>query len=265
MASELPGVAEVLKKMPASPSCTIVFAGDELEVMEAGGDIAKATAWLQSRKTAGGRDNLPALERAWDLAATEPGGAIVWLHGPQPVLLTSIEPLLQRTERERTPPVLYDLAQGTGLNRIIEKLDRFPGIRPMRASTSLAGNLHHLLALWRGDTAEFSLVRERLPRADTAPGPVTESRHIARLWGLGEIERLVGSPEPGGLDKATHLALQLQLVTRVSGAVVLERKEQYDRAGLTPADPQTVPIVPEPGSVLLLLLGGGALLLRRRR
>ena len=265
MASELPGIAEVLQKMPAGSGCTMVFAGDEPEVMEAGGDIAKATAWLRSRKTAGGRDNLPALERAWDLAAAEPGGAVVWLHGPQPVLLASAEPLLQRTERERTPPVLYDLAQGGGLNRIIEKLDRFPGIRPIRASASLAGNLEHLLALWRGDASEFSLVRERLPRADAAPGPSTESRHIARLWGLGEIERLAGSPEPGGLDKALQLALQLQLVTRVSGAVVLERKEQYDRAGLTPADPRTVPVVPEPGSVLLLLLGGGALLLRRRR
>lgn len=265
MASELPGIADVLQKMSAGSGCTMVFASDEPEVFESGGDIAKATAWLRSRKPAGGRDNLPALERAWDLAATEPGGAIVWLHGPQPVLLASAEPLLQRTERERTPPVLYDLAHGAGLNRIIEKLDRFPGIRSVRANASLAGNLEHLLALWRGDASEFSLVRERLPRAGAAPGPATESRHIARLWGLAEIERLAGSAEPGGLDKAVKLALQFQLVTRVSGAVVLERKEQYDRAGLTPADPQTVPIVPEPGSVLLLLLGGGTLLLRRRR
>ena len=265
MASELPVIAETLRKMSAGPGCTIVFAGDEPEVMETGGDIAKAAAWLRARKAAGGRDNLPALERAWDLAATEPGGAVVWLHGPQPVLLGSAEALLQRTERERTPPLLYDLAQGAGPNRIMEQLDRFPGIRPVRASASLAGNLDHLLALWRGDASEFSLVRERLPRTEITAVSAGDNRHIARLWGLGEIERLATASEPGGLDRAIKLALQLQLVTRVSGAVVLERKEQYDRAGLTPADPQTVPTIPEPGTALLLLFGGGALLMRRRR
>ena len=36
-----------------------------------------------------------------------------------------------------------------------------------------------------------------------------------------------------------------------AGAVVLERKEQYDRHGLTPVDPDTVPTIPEPGTATL--------------
>ena len=263
MASDLGEIAAALGKMSAGRDCTVVFAGDEPEVMEAGRDTAKAAAWLQSRKAVGGRDNLPALERAWDLAAAEPGGAVVWLHGPQPVLLSSAERLLQRTERERHAPVIYDLAKGTGPNRIIEQLDRFPGIRPIRGGTSTAANLDQLLAYWRDDA--FTLVRERLPRTAAMTTPADESRHIARLWGLGEIERLAASSEPDGLARAIKLALQLQLVTRFSGAVVLERQEQYDRAGLTPADPHTVPTIPEPGTALLVLLGAGALLLRRTR
>ena len=173
--------------------------------------------------------------------------------------------MLQRTERESHPPLLYDLATGGGRNRIIEQLDRFRGVRTVREGGDLAANLDRLLASWRGEAPEFSLVRERVPRTAATTAPAGDGRHIARLWGLGEIERLTAASEPGGLDRAIKLALQLQLVTPVSGAVVLERKEQYDRAGLTPADPASVPTIPEPGAALLVLLGGGALLSSRRR
>ena len=46
--------------------------------------------------------------------------------------------------------------------------------------------------------------------------------------------------------------MNLQLVTPVSGAVVLERKEQYTRHGLEQVDPNSVPTIPEPGSASLV-------------
>src|SRR6266851_1063840 len=46
-----------------------------------------------------------------------------------------------------------------------------------------------------------------------------------------------------------------QLVTALSGAVVLETKAQYDRAGLKPAEPASVPVVPEPQTWMLILIG----------
>ena len=52
-----------------------------------------------------------------------------------------------------------------------------------------------------------------------------------------------------------QLAGRFQLVTPVSGAVVLETQQQYQVAGLQPVDPATVPSIPEPATSLLLLLG----------
>jgi hypothetical protein len=62
-----------------------------------------------------------------------------------------------------------------------------------------------------------------------------------------------------------------QLVTPISGAVVLERQEQYEQHGLKQVDKKTVPhmptvpSVPEPSSATLLMLGIFAISFRRKR
>jgi len=63
------------------------------------------------------------------------------------------------------------------------------------------------------------------------------------------------------------LAARWQLVTPVTGAVVLETRQQFTEAGLTPVDPLTTPqIVPEPSTGALLMVGIGLWLwLGRRR
>ena len=64
---------------------------------------------------------------------------------------------------------------------------------------------------------------------------------------------------------ALELAALYQLVTPVSGAVVLETKEQFQQAGLTPVDAATVPSVPEPATWALLLLAFACFWFYRRK
>ena len=55
--------------------------------------------------------------------------------------------------------------------------------------------------------------------------------------------------------QAAEFAAAMHVVTPVSGAVVLETREQYDEFGLTPADevgdPMKVPASPEPDGFML--------------
>jgi len=74
--------------------------------------------------------------------------------------------------------------------------------------------------------------------------------HLARLWARDEVLRLAAARE---FNEAMQLAARYQLVTAVSGAVVLETKAQYERAGLKPVDAATVPVVPEPETWMLML------------
>ena len=62
--------------------------------------------------------------------------------------------------------------------------------------------------------------------------------------------------------EATALAVRNQLVTPLTGAVVLEKKEQYDRHDLKAADPMTVPAIPEPQIGVLVVV---ALIIARLR
>ena len=70
---------------------------------------------------------------------------------------------------------------------------------------------------------------------------------------------------PWSPETAVAAALAHHLVTADTGAVVLERQEQYEQNGLEPAGPQSVPNVPEPGTIALLLAGGAAALAARRK
>jgi hypothetical protein len=65
--------------------------------------------------------------------------------------------------------------------------------------------------------------------------------------------------------ETVELGMRYPLVTPVSGAVVLETKQQYQRAGLTPSDPATVPTIPEPSTWLLVVAAFSVLACARQR
>jgi hypothetical protein len=80
---------------------------------------------------------------------------------------------------------------------------------------------------------------------------------------------LAGSRTVADRGQALKLAGAYQLVTPVSGAVVLETQQQFDEAGLKPVSPDSVPTVPEPETWMLiivsLLLLVVARLIRKRK
>jgi hypothetical protein len=101
-------------------------------------------------------------------------------------------------------------------------------------------------------------------------GMLPGSAHIARLAFAGEIARKLndGSVDATS-DAEIETARKLRLVTPLTGAVVLENKEQYAEHDLSPtADVDNVPTIPEPEELALMAVVCILLLLlycRRRR
>jgi hypothetical protein len=272
--------------LPMRSRIAAVFAGDRVAVWRdeavrpTAAESDAMTAWLRRRAFAGGRDAVPALEKAWDLVAAAGGGVVLWIHGPMPVRLSATDGLRQRLERQ-TGIAILSVQVVPGPNRIEEALQGRPGYRRIDAVDSLGRTLAYAAANLRVQdvTRTYELALRDAPLDKTPGGTRAASDQLVRLAVNDRIGELLRRGGPADKRKAVTLAVSTRLVTPVSGAVVLERQEQYERHGLDPnarpdpSDGTSGPntgggngdIVPEPGALGVLLAGLLGLKLRRRR
>jgi hypothetical protein len=98
------------------------------------------------------------------------------------------------------------------------------------------------------------------------PAGPASSTHIARLWGAGQLATAAAA-QGKERSQAIDLAHRLNIVTPVSGAVVLETDAEYKNSGLAVPGSADVPAVPEPATWALIAIVVALLLwqLRRRR
>jgi hypothetical protein len=198
-------------------------------------DRPRRTSQLQASDFGGGADNVPALALAQD-DAPEPGAAILWIHGPQPVEIRSPQTLRQVWARRPGSAPIYSLQLVPGPNIVLTALDGYVELR------TVEGTAEEAIRRLAGGGQEVLYVRER--RSGRAGVGHRTSAHLARLWAAEQVAR-TGSAE---------LAARYQLVTPVSGAVVLENDRQYQENALKPVEAATVPTVPEPETWALMVL-----------
>jgi hypothetical protein len=214
---------------------------------------------LAKYRFTGGRDNQAALRKAVSLAKEGENGAVVWLHGPQSIELAKSEALLQLLERGTHRPVVYDLEMVSGPNRLAEKLGKAGVLERGPTLFAKEAELGAFLGSLRDGGVDETTEWQRYANSAELQGEKVWD-HLARIWAMGISE----STEPN----RAKIAAKYQLVTPVSGAVVLETMEQFKEHGLVPVDADaapSIPGVPEPSSSLMLMLAATAALLRRRR
>jgi hypothetical protein len=251
-------LAEALARLPERGEFAIVAASDEvieLEPMQpaSAANLRDAAKQVRDFSFTGGQNNWPALARAWDLASQQPDSAIVWIHEPAPLRFDGGASLLQRWHRRPGGPRLFDVQTRKGTNSIGEEIGAVSAVKTIARLGGLGPELTRMFEHWRNGDQRFAVTREKLlARSFTAPAEAKEtSAHLARLWAFSEVTRLAGIPSSS--EQARQLAATYQLVTPLTGAVVLETAAQYERAGLEPVKAGATPTVPEPEEWALMI------------
>jgi hypothetical protein len=249
-----------LDAIPAGTKVGAIIASEPMRrvAMAPWSDAQKAAVakLIRSTSFSGGQDNAPALADALLALEAEQQATLLWIHGPQPVSFSgSAARLEQATARlSRLPKVvLYSVEPGP--NELLPDAPWAWGARSLPQSGAVDSDLAGFFARSTGD---HQVIRRQQGSAtnDTTKG----SDHIARLWANEHVLELMR--RGGNRADAVALATQYHLVTPVSGAVVLENKQQYDAARLTPvsqATAPTVPTVPEPHEWALIIIACAAL------
>jgi len=224
-------------------------------------DIVKL---VRSASFVGGQDNTPALVEALKRLESEPDAALVWIHGPQPVRFSGTAGHLeQATARLTRLPNVWLYGIEPGPNELLPDAPWAWGAHALPHTGKVDADVAAFFEKNLVANSNLSIHRVFDP---AIVGPVSGSDHIARLWANERVASLMRTDATGNRKTATELATRYQLVTPVSGAVVLETNAQYEENRLTPADHGAVPTIPEPEEWVLIILSFLALiwLLRRR-
>ncbi|MGD9168999.1 MAG: VIT domain-containing protein [Candidatus Thiodiazotropha sp.] len=238
-------IINALGRIPAGKRVGLIVAdgeGASVEIAEwSGSQKSKIEAVLRGTEFVGGQDNAPALTSAIKLLEQYESAELLWIHSPQPIRFEGTRSLLEQGlyRLTRLPKIsLYSLQPGPNklLNDAKWALTSRTIPRLGRVEEDLGGFFESLYS-----TSSRPVFQRTVEGSSLMA--VTGSQHIARLWARDQVRSLL---ENNDMKNAISLAANYQLVTAVSGAVVLENQQQYNENDLTPVDKNTVPTIPEP-------------------
>jgi len=247
--------ASVLEKLPETIRVGLVMSGADGTISELAPSPLNDSSRQKFREKMdrfsfkGGVDNVLGLERALEMVGSE--GAIVWVHGPQPVMLSPGAFLIQQHERQPSGAPVYDLQVLSRPNLLAQQLEPFRRYVSVPVVGAFEEDLLSLCQKLVGTRPWWKFVRDLIPQPEMVEGPFTKSKHLARLWAF---QTVLDAVEINNIKGAVQLAQKFQLVTPVSGAVVLETLEQFKESGLTPVELTSVPNIPEPSTFILMAL-----------
>ncbi len=273
---------KVIQQLPDNITIEFILSGDKAQVIHPMGALAgtakkRLISTLQSTRFAGGKDNIlglqAAMKRSLSVSTPKSRTAVVWIHGPQPYLLSSMSQINQYAKRSANKLTLFYVPTESGSNKIIQAMPAIPShyfpnhFGWPQGFTHLWGQLSGQNKFYQ---RQFSIVP-----TTAVEGTPQSSTHLIRLWANHKIDTLLSNKRlrnshEATIKKANAISKTIHLVTAVSGALVLATDKEYKQHGIDKRrlTPGMVPGVPEPGTWALFIITGlmfGVMVLRQGR
>jgi hypothetical protein len=215
---------------------------------------------LRSQRFTGGHDNNLALADALMAAEMHENATVLWIHGPQPIRFSDTASRLEQAgARLSRKPAIWLYAVAAGPNEALPDVPWAWEAQALPATGDVGADLEGFLAREIAAKERAVAVRKETA-APSATHSVQASGHVARLWARDRVLAMMREKGESARGDAVALATEFEIVTPVSGAVVLETQQQYDEMRLAAANPGSVPTVPEPHEWALIIMAALSLL-----
>ena len=277
LADRLENVREIEAALPGGVGARWFTTDNKVKGAKGAQKTLPDLSGLTTEQFAGGVDAVPALKSAVRWAAGSKNGVVVWFHGSQPLAFEAVaelKTLLQLNEHKLSlhshalNPAQQHRGDQVHCNFIADYLDvhalataHSPTLSPTRA-------FEDALAATASGPAGIEWQHQRVENLDpqTPDEKLLPTRlELAKLKAHREILDALSSPSAEQQREIISAkAIAYELVTPVSGAIVMETREDYLQHNLKPPEDKAAQVaqggtVPEPSTLLMILFGTGVL------
>lgn len=216
-------VKKGLDSLPSNVPASLIIASQEQSKLMDPVSLSEGLKTITSVKYVGGQDNLQAVVKAAEIAGETAGGAVLWIHGPQPVLNKEIYIMAPYT----ATPSFFELSLGSGDTDTVEFFKNHSEIGPFNQvprNTGTADDLSHFFARWKPGSSDYIVTYQETTEKPNCK--ILKDRQGLELLALHAKEQcanLIGNRKIG---LAAKLAVSYGMVTPVSCALISEMRSQ---------------------------------------
>lgn len=209
-----------LGKLPKNVPTSVVVASQQSEELAKPVALNKALELLRHEHFVGGQDNVKTVIDAAELAGKNAGGAVLWLHGPQPATNREIYIIAKPIQK----PAFYDLTLGTADTNCLSLFSNNPEIGPFEEvphhADNLEADLAAFVACWKPGNNHYAVT---ISQTDTKPDQLAtltkqEENEVLWLWANKQCEELLLAKQ---INSAATIAAKYGFVSPVSYASIV--------------------------------------------
>lgn len=209
-----------LEKLPAGITAKMIIASSENESLLTDVPLKEGLKRLDDGLFVGGQDNLKAVVKAAEIAGEVKGGAVLWIHGPQPEFNQEIYIMAPYT----AAPTFYEMALGSGETDTTEFFKNHSEIGPFipvqRSTENPGADLSAFFQKWTGGNRSYlcSLAdSDKKPAKNAVMATDAEAKELLTLRANQRITKMIAERHP---RRAARMAMAYEFVSPVSVAMV---------------------------------------------
>jgi hypothetical protein len=209
-----------LQKLPAGIPAKMIIASSEDESLLTDVPLKEGIKCLEDGLFVGGQDNLKGVVKAAEIAGEVKGGAVLWIHGPQPELNQEIYIMAPYT----AAPTFYEMALGSGETDTTEFFKNHSEIGPFipvqRSTEDPGADLSIFFQKWTGGNRSYLCTlsdSDKKLAKNAVMATDAESKELLTLRANQRITKMLADRHP---RRAARMAMAYEFVSPVSVAMV---------------------------------------------